>query len=196
MRECVCCGADISHRGRDATSCSVRCQQTARRARERAARSVEARTCPVCQQDFTPIRITKTYCSRRCASLSHYKANREVYTARSLSWMAENRDRWVEIRRSSGRRHERRRRGQRFGGPGVSPRDWQRLIDRHQGRCAYCGCLPELLTMDHVVPLSRGGRHSIGNVLPACWPCNHRKNAKLLVEWRKGVVRQWLQDAK
>lgn len=39
--------------------------------------------------------------------------------------------------------------------------------------------------MDHVVPLSRGGRHSIGNILPACESCNLSKHASYLVEWRR-----------
>lgn len=54
--------------------------------------------------------------------------------------------------------------------PGVSIGDWMRLVDRYDGRCAYCGDVADRLQMDHVVPLSRGGRHSIGNVLPACKP--------------------------
>ena len=70
--------------------------------------------------------------------------------------------------------------------PGVDLRDWMRLVDRYRGRCAYCDEVAEPVTMDHVVPLSRGGRHSIGNVLPACKQCNQRKNARLLIEWRLG----------
>ncbi|HEX8510460.1 MAG TPA: HNH endonuclease [Propionibacteriaceae bacterium] len=56
-------------------------------------------------------------------------------------------------------------------------------MSRAQGCCAYCGeCRP--LTMDHVVPLARGGRHAIGNLAPACETCNKRKGSMLLVEWR------------
>lgn len=43
--------------------------------------------------------------------------------------------------------------------------------------------------MDHVIPLARGGRHGIGNVLPACQPCNSSKGARLLAEWN---VSRWL----
>ena len=35
-----------------------------------------------------------------------------------------------------------------------------------------------------IMPIIRGGRHSIGNLLPACGSCNSSKGAKLLVEWR------------
>jgi 5-methylcytosine-specific restriction endonuclease McrA len=40
--------------------------------------------------------------------------------------------------------------------------------------------------MDHVVPLSRGGRTTKGNVTPVCKTCNTAKKQKLLMEWREG----------
>lgn len=38
------------------------------------------------------------------------------------------------------------------------------------------------LTMDHVIPLSRGGDHSIDNIVPSCFSCNASKGNKLLSE--------------
>jgi len=45
------------------------------------------------------------------------------------------------------------------------------------GRCHYCqgSFKPEELTMDHVVPVVRGGRSVKGNVVPACKDCNNKK---------------------
>ena len=45
------------------------------------------------------------------------------------------------------------------------------------GRCHYCGgsFKPEELTMDHIVPVARGGRSSRGNVVPCCKKCNNEK---------------------
>ncbi|KAJ1684290.1 hypothetical protein LUZ63_020583 [Rhynchospora breviuscula] len=43
--------------------------------------------------------------------------------------------------------------------------------DRH--RCAYCGAVGN--TLDHVLPLSRGGGSSWLNTVSACGPCNSRK---------------------
>lgn len=52
-------------------------------------------------------------------------------------------------------------------------------------KAAYCGVEPtEPLQREHVIPISRGGRHSAGNILPACAKCNADKKAKLLSEWR------------
>ena len=52
---------------------------------------------------------------------------------------------------------------------------WQRRISRRV--CAYCAgkFLPRELTMDHVVPIARGGRSSKGNVVASCKACNNRK---------------------
>lgn len=60
---------------------------------------------------------------------------------------------------------------------------WQRQIGK--GRCHYCGrsIAPKLLTMDHVVPLARGGRSTRGNLVPCCKDCNNRKKYLLPIEW-------------
>jgi hypothetical protein len=70
------------------------------------------------------------------------------------------------------------------GSVGISPRDWQKLVYRYQGRCAYCDGIADPVHMDHVLPLAKGGRHAIGNVLPVCGRCNQTKHAMLLSVWR------------
>jgi 5-methylcytosine-specific restriction endonuclease McrA len=45
--------------------------------------------------------------------------------------------------------------------------------DRHT--CQYCGKQTRDLTIDHVVPRHRGGRHTWENLVSACRSCNHRK---------------------
>ena len=41
--------------------------------------------------------------------------------------------------------------------------------------CQYCGAKGKTLTLDHIVPRSRGGTHEWDNVVSACVQCNHRK---------------------
>jgi 5-methylcytosine-specific restriction endonuclease McrA len=41
--------------------------------------------------------------------------------------------------------------------------------------CQYCGKPAKELTLDHILPRSRGGQHIWENVASACIPCNHRK---------------------
>lgn len=60
----------------------------------------------------------------------------------------------------------------------LSPEEWQWLLERFEFRCAYCGRQGDGLTPDHVIPLSRGGNNSLGNIVPACGPCNLRKGAR------------------
>ena len=52
---------------------------------------------------------------------------------------------------------------------------WKNKIS--QGICYYCQetFLPDELTMDHVVPLARGGRSIKGNIVPCCKACNNKK---------------------
>lgn len=57
---------------------------------------------------------------------------------------------------------------------------------RGSGVCHYCEARipPRELTMDHVVPLARGGRSTKSNVVPSCKDCNSRKQQLLPVEWQ------------
>ena len=54
-----------------------------------------------------------------------------------------------------------------------------------EGRCYYCGMeVPaKELTLDHVVPLVRGGRSTKGNCVAACKECNSKKQHLLPIEW-------------
>ncbi len=56
-----------------------------------------------------------------------------------------------------------------------------------QGICHFCGGIfpPDELTMDHLVPLARGGRSTRGNVVPACKECNSKKKYLLPIEWEE-----------
>lgn len=49
--------------------------------------------------------------------------------------------------------------------------------------CSNCE-LKEHITLDHIVPLARGGNHSVGNFQPLCRSCNSSKGAKLMMEWK------------
>ena len=62
---------------------------------------------------------------------------------------------------------------------------WRNRLAR--GVCHFCGSTfpPDELTMDHLVPIARGGKSSHGNVVPACRDCNSRKKYLLPIEWEE-----------
>jgi 5-methylcytosine-specific restriction endonuclease McrA len=62
---------------------------------------------------------------------------------------------------------------------------WKRRVAK--GKCYYCGSTtaPKALTMDHIVPISRGGKSTRGNVVPCCKTCNNAKKQLLPMEWEE-----------
>ncbi len=72
---------------------------------------------------------------------------------------------------------------------------WKRRIAA--GTCHYCGRAvgSRALTLDHVVPLIRGGRSLRANIVPACKDCNTRKQSLLAWEWDAYLGRQGPSDS-
>lgn len=51
------------------------------------------------------------------------------------------------------------------------------------GGCAYCGAVDGALQRDCVLPISRGGRYTLANVVPACRACNASKCNEEVTTW-------------
>jgi 5-methylcytosine-specific restriction protein A len=66
---------------------------------------------------------------------------------------------------------------------------WKRRLAK--GVCHYCSraTLPRDLTMDHIVPIARGGQSTKGNVAAACKECNNAKKQLLPMEWEQYLSR-------
>lgn len=60
----------------------------------------------------------------------------------------------------------------------ISEKDIKRL---YRSNCIICE--NPKITIDHIIPISRGGRHSIGNLQPLCRSCNSSKGSKLMIQW-------------
>lgn len=120
------------------------------------------------------------FCSHECryaAQLEAGRANQETRYAYLKVWRKKN----PHLLTAALIRRKARKSGARIYE--VSGRDLKRLVARFDGLCAYCKKGP-YEHFDHVIPLAKGGRHTIGNLLPACASCNLTKAAKLLAEWR------------
>ena len=59
-----------------------------------------------------------------------------------------------------------------------------------KGVCYYCKDRfhPSELTMDHIVPVIRGGKSSKSNIVPSCKACNSKKKHMLPIEWEEYVA--------
>lgn len=62
--------------------------------------------------------------------------------------------------------------------PRVSTFSKRNVLKRDKHTCQYCGQQGRYLTIDHVLPKSRGGQSNWKNVVAACEPCNKKKANK------------------
>jgi 5-methylcytosine-specific restriction endonuclease McrA len=111
----------------------------------------------------------------------HHAANREKRNAASRKYAKDNPE-W-----NRRKQHERRAKLKNCEVLKITDRDWNRMLERFRHCCYYCGSRTKL-TIDHVIPVDRNGRHSIGNIIPACKSCNSSKSDKTIMEWRLGRV--------
>jgi len=79
-----------------------------------------------------------------------------------------------------------RRRTRRVAASGsdLTQAEWLRILDVW-ARCAYCGADGVALQKDCVLPISRGGRYTLENVVPACRSCNASKSNDEVTSWMR-----------
>jgi 5-methylcytosine-specific restriction endonuclease McrA len=66
----------------------------------------------------------------------------------------------------------------------LTPDQWAALLDVWGG-CAYCGANDTDLQKDCMLPISRGGRYTLANVVPACRSCNASKCHTEVTTWMR-----------
>jgi 5-methylcytosine-specific restriction endonuclease McrA len=68
------------------------------------------------------------------------------------------------------------------------PLNRENIYKRDNYECVYCGCSNQrTLTLDHVIPQSKGGKDSWDNLVTACRRCNHEKADLTLEEYGKEI---------
>jgi 5-methylcytosine-specific restriction endonuclease McrA len=145
------------------------CQNT--NSRERAAHA--ATPCELCGG---PVGFGRVKHCPDCA--------KKMRLARSRDWMARNRERMRE--------HARKRLALKKGAPVVEEFTYEQVYERDGTHCQICGAPvvigwdrfvlgynPLAAHVDHIVPLSRGGSHTLENVQLACAFCNQSKKDRL-----------------
>lgn len=132
---------------------------------------------------------------KRAQQRDYYRRNRKARLEYARKWRAENPDKikaqndaWSRSPRGRARAliRDHSRHAAYYRAPGSIPtyEDYIRLLKATE--CNYCSRPISLATLaiDHVVPWSRGGSASIGNLVACCRPCNQSKSDLLLIEWR------------
>lgn len=145
--------------------------------------------CSMCGQDLPPEMFSpdrrrpsgkKARCKKCCSSVEkeRYKKNPEKIIER----VTQKRKQWPEDKKKAtwAKQNAQRRGG--FVVLSVSEKDIRRM---KSSPCFICKA-KEDIELDHVVPVSRGGRHSVGNLQPLCRKCNRRKWARFMIEVRAG----------
>lgn len=194
-RRCHGCEVDITHKHPNARYCERSCRErydyangTSAKIRERNNSWYAANAESVRAQKKTYRRENAEAIAQR--TRARYWADPYKYRAATRAFNRANPDKkraWdarktpQQRRGAWERRRARLRQAQTYT---FTERDWQTLVTRYRGCCAYCGVESGELHRDHVIPLVRGGSHGVGNILPACPRCNLTKGTSLLIEWK------------
>jgi len=127
----------------------------------------------------------QAYCSSciRLRAQKKYKSEKSKYRERSYRWRIENR----EVYLAQHRIHQFNRISQtKAQSDGTVDEDFLKQIYGTEN-CYYCNrATPDdERTLEHVIPLSRGGLHSVYNIEMACINCNSGKQHKTIEEWEE-----------
>ena len=130
---------------------------------------------------------------QRANDRRRYAANPEMGRERSQRWRERNRELvnqrareahhryWRDPKKRAqmlSRMHARRLKVQE----GASAEMVEQMAAMYEMPCTYCGSTEDI-EIDHIYPLSRGGKHELRNITPACGFCNRSKKNRLLSEW-------------
>ena len=97
------------------------------------------------------------------------------YTEQNLEKVKASKREWDKRNPEVRRMCARNRRAKVRGLPGkCSTSQWEARVAYYGNRCRYCGCDGKM-TVDHRIPVSRGGTGFPANLVPACLSCNSRK---------------------
>jgi len=99
-------------------------------------------------------------------------------TTSQRKWRRNNK----EMQRENARRSDNKRRALKVSTENgtITKESLDKLLILQHKECHYCGiCLDQTKQLDHYIPLSKGGPHSIDNVVWSCAKCNNHKRAKM-----------------
>ena len=108
--------------------------------------------------------------------------SRKTYsTEEGRDRLRKNAKRWVKSNPEKVKAIKHNRRAESVGR--LDPEKWKSRLDYYGGRCVYCRT-DKNITIEHRIPISRGGTNLASNLVPACSTCNCRKNNKTETEFK------------
>lgn len=185
MKTCTICGESFES-PRNALTCGPECKRERKRIydRERYPTVREETIRRACDWYWENQDRKKVYDVRyRHANQDRINAYRRDLYAQKMEDES-----YRQAMSSSSQRYIARKRG--LTGHAVRVEDMMKISRRYGGLCAYCSDLA--CEWDHVIPLSRGGAHQIGNLVPSCRTCNASKSTKTPSEWKVWKIRNGL----
>lgn len=192
--------------------CSIKCCAKSRSLERRLLVK-----CGYCRREFdsTKSRIKRKFCSKECSRYGrmvigakwrnkehiqkyrkeYYRKNREAALARASEWTKDNRTKtliskakWRAANKDKIESHECYRREIVKDGS-LTTGAWLRILLRCGNKCLRCKRKPPYvkLTIDHVIPLCKGGLHDEHNVQPLCVSCNSIKGIRS-IDYRRSLL--------
>lgn len=122
--------------------------------------------------------------------------NKEKIAITAKNWKDNNKEKtkqadreWARnnpeiVRELSRKRRARKRNAINSNTSSVNAFEIQKIINYFNHSCSYCGS-KDNQSIDHMVPLARGGIHELSNLIPACKKCNSSKCASSVEQWYK-----------
>lgn len=134
--------------------------------------------------------------TRQAYQATYYAQNREIVNqrvsrskARNRTYYAQKSRQWFKENPTKAAEYQAARRARKLASPEIEAIDRMAIYERDAGICQLCGLPVDLslparhpmrFTLDHIIPLARGGPHTMANLQTAHGKCNSRKSAKLL----------------
>jgi len=131
-------------------------------------------------------------------SKRYYQANREVIIKKTKENLEKNRDRYLARKRAYNKtdfaklshRNTKMKRRTAFNSGDVTTAQINSLLNDAKN-CYWCSTSLKGLTahIDHYIPISKGGQHTLSNLVVSCPHCNHSKSAKDPIEFANSLGR-------
>jgi 5-methylcytosine-specific restriction endonuclease McrA len=133
---------------------------------------------------------------RRAAYVrAHYEAYREEFLAKQRVYYATHKEKIAAHQKAwhktdVGKRFNASVHARRRAADSVSAKVVAELQEESGGICPYCCRTIDRGSLDHIIPVAKGGTNARDNLIWCCWPCNIKKNAQHIADFLEGIDKE------